>query len=67
MIGKMLEDKRLEMGVSLTDMAARLNTTKQRLEQIEKNVTKNPGGAICLELSKQYKIPIKTLLENIGG
>jgi transcriptional regulator with XRE-family HTH domain len=66
MIGKMLEEKRVAMGVEITDMAKQLGTTKQRLEQIEKDVTKNPGGQICLALSKAYKIPIKTLLENIG-
>jgi transcriptional regulator with XRE-family HTH domain len=62
----MLQEKREEMGLTLTEMAIKLGTTKQRLEQIEKDVTKNPGGQICLSLSKEYKIPIKTLLENIG-
>lgn len=66
MIGKILEKKRVEMGISLTEMARKLNTSKQRLEQIEKNVTKNPGGIICLKLATEYKIPIITLLKNLG-
>jgi transcriptional regulator with XRE-family HTH domain len=66
MLGKILEDKRLEMGIKLTEMAKKLGTTKQHLSQIEKGVTVNPGGATCLLLSKHYKIPVKTLLENIG-
>lgn len=66
MIGTMLEKKRESMGVSLPDMAKRLDTTKQRLEQIEKDVTKNPGGITCLKLARQYKIPIRTILQNLG-
>jgi transcriptional regulator with XRE-family HTH domain len=66
MIGKILEEKRKELGLTLTEMALRVDTSKQRIEQVEKNVTKNPGGKFCLELSKAYRIPLKTLLENLG-
>jgi transcriptional regulator with XRE-family HTH domain len=65
MIGEILQKRRTELGITLKDMAATLGTTKQRLEQIEKDVTKNPGLSICRDICKAYKLPMKTLTDNI--
>lgn len=66
-IGDRLRELRMGRGLTLEQAGAIGSTSKQSMSQIEKGVTKEPGGSSLLKWAKYYGVSLEWLITGKGG
>lgn len=65
-IGERLKDLRTARGLTLEQAGAIGGTTKQSMSQIEKGLTKEPGGLTLFRWAKHYGVSLEWLITGKG-
>ena len=65
-LGKIIRKKRLEMNLTLDQLATLIDSTKSYLSRIENDHIERPGTDLLKRLSKQLDISYNTLIKHSG-
>ncbi|NYH49409.1 helix-turn-helix domain-containing protein [Xanthomonas arboricola] len=66
-IGDRLRDLRISEGLTLEQAGAIAGTSKQSMFQIEKGVTREPGGLALFEWARHYGVSLEWLITGRGS
>ncbi|WP_161556433.1 helix-turn-helix domain-containing protein [Xanthomonas arboricola] len=66
-IGDRLRELRTDAGLTLEQAGAIASTSKQSMSQIEKGVTKEPGGIAIVTWAKHYGVSVEWLITGKGA
>lgn len=62
MIGEVIKQRRVDKGLSLTELADRAGIAKSYLSAIERNIQGNPSIQVLEKISKVLGVSVQTLL-----
>lgn len=65
-LGKIIRKKRLDMNLTLDQLATLIDSTKSYLSRIENDHIERPGTDLLKRLSKQLNISYNTLIKHSG-